>query len=120
MAEQARPTSGAETAQPQPPTFATDPRTLQAVYSNFCRVSVMPEELVLDFGLNTQTGGAQEPVQLTQRLVINYYTAKRLMNALLNVVNQHESTFGVLEIDPQRRARTAPRIAARPPAGAPQ
>ena len=40
--------------------------------------------------------------------------AKRLMNALIGVVQAHESNYGVLELDFQRRARGMPR-----PAGAP-
>ena len=32
---------------PQPPQFPTDYSQLSTVYTNFCRVSVTPEELVL-------------------------------------------------------------------------
>ena len=38
----------------QPPQFAVDSSALSTVYANFCRVTGTPEELVLDFGLNTQ------------------------------------------------------------------
>ena len=77
-----------------------------------------PEELVLDFGLNTQMQPqpAGEPVKLTHRLVVNYFTAKRLLGALHMAVQQHENTYGVLEIDIQKRIR-APG-APRPTAGA--
>ena len=48
-------------------------------YANFCRVTGTPEELIIDFGLNAQPFGVpQEAVVITQRLVTNYYTAKRL------------------------------------------
>jgi hypothetical protein len=94
-------------AQPQ---FPTDYTSLSTVYTNFCRVSVTPEELALDFGLNTQMSpNPTEAIKLTHRVVMNFYTAKRLMNALLGVVSQHENTYGVLELDFQRRASTAPR-----------
>jgi hypothetical protein len=102
------------TAELQVPQFLTDASQVSTVYTNFCRVNVTPEELVLDFGLNTQvvpTPG--ETVKLTHRVVMNFYTAKRLMNALLSVINQYENAYGVLELDYQRRAR-----AARPGAGA--
>jgi Protein of unknown function (DUF3467) len=93
-----------ETAQ-QPPQFATDYSQLSTVYTNFCRVSVTPEELVLDFGLNTQlTPNPTEAVKLTHRVVMNFFTAKRLMNMMLAVVNQHEKNYGVLELDFNRRA----------------
>jgi hypothetical protein len=94
-------------AQPQ---FPTDYSNLSTVYTNFCRVSVTPEELALDFGLNTQMSpNPTEAIKLSHRVVMNFYTAKRLMNALLGVVSQYENTYGVLELDFQRRARTAPR-----------
>jgi hypothetical protein len=92
------------------PQFPTDTSGLSTVYTNFCRVSVTPEELVLDFGLNTQvTPNPAEPIRLSHRVVMNFFTAKRLLNALLNVVSQHENAYGVLELDFQRRARVAPR-----------
>jgi len=96
-------------AQPQqPPQFATDASHISTVYTNFCRVSVTPEELILDFGLNTAVApNPNESIRLSHRVVMNFYTAKRLMNALLGVVSQHENAYGVLELDFQRRARTA-------------
>jgi hypothetical protein len=91
-----------------PPQFATDYSQLSTVYTNFCRVSVTPEELVLDFGLNTQmTPNPAEPIKLSHRVVMNFFTAKRLMNALLGVIGQHENAYGMLELDIQRRARAA-------------
>src|SRR2546430_1484163 len=38
----------------QPPQFTVDTTAMSAAYANFCRVTGTPEELVLDFGLNTQ------------------------------------------------------------------
>ncbi len=110
MAEETKPALPPEAAAGQPPQFATDTSALSTVYTNFCRVSVTPEELVLDFGLNTQIQPVPtEPIKLSHRVVMNFYTAKRLMNALLNVVGQYENTYGVLELDFQRRARGGPR-----------
>jgi len=98
----------------QPPAFPTDYSQLSTIYTNFCRVSVTPEELVLDFGLNTQMQpNPTEIIKLTHRVVMNFYTAKRLMNALLGVVSQFENTYGVVELDFNRRARQA----GRPPIG---
>ena len=80
-----------------------------------------PEELVLDFGLNTQmTPNPQEAIRLTHRVVMNFYTAKRLMNALIGVVSQFENTYGALELDFQRRVRAIPRPAGAAPAPRPQ
>jgi len=107
-------TRHAESPAGQPPQIPTDYSNLSTVYTNFCRVSVTPEELVLDFGLNTQvTPTPTEPVKLTHRVVMNFYTAKRLLHALGGVVSQHEAAYGPLELDFQRRARAAPRPGAR-------
>jgi hypothetical protein len=95
-------------AQPAPQQFTTDTSAISTVYTNFCRVSVTPEELVLDFGLNTQVvPTASETVKLSHRIVMNFFTAKRLLGALANVVQAHEKSFGALELDFQKRMRGA-------------
>ena len=78
-----------------------------ANYSNFCRVTGTPEELIIDFGLNPQPIGIPtQPIVISQRIITNFYTAKRMLNALQMTVARHEATFGVLEIDVQKRVRT--------------
>jgi len=80
-------------------------------YANFCRVTGTPEELIIDFGLNAQPFGVPtEPVKVTQRIVTNYYTAKRMLHALHLSVQRHEQAFGVLETDVQKR------VVGKPPA----
>ena len=94
----------------------TDSSSLSTVYTNFCRVSVTPEELVLDFGLNPQISAAPtDPVKLTHRVVMNFFTAKRLLLALNNVVVQHENAYGAMELDFQKRVRNVPWSAGSPP-----
>src|SRR5438270_11140623 len=102
---------GQATGQPQaPPQFTVDTTGMSAAYANFCRVTGTPEELVLDFGLNTQmTPVPSEPVKLTHRLVVNYFTAKRLLGALHMAVQQHENVYGVLETDIQKRVQRSQR-----------
>lgn len=74
------------------------------LYANFCRVTGTPEELILDFGLNAQPFGMPtEPVEVKQRIVVNYFTAKRMLQALHMSVQRHEQAFGVLETDVQKR-----------------
>lgn len=90
--------------QQQQQRLEVDDRTVQACYANFCRVNGTPEELIIDFGLNSQPFGAPEkPLQVTQRLVVNYFTAKRLLAALQLSVQRHEGAFGVLETNVQKR-----------------
>jgi len=73
-------------------------------YANFCRVTGSPEELIVDFALNPQPMGVPTtPIQIKQRTVMNYYTAKRLLAALQMSVQRHEAVFGVLETDITKR-----------------
>jgi|SRR5581483_1047547 len=108
MADEPRKPLGGPEGQPPAATgqFSVDASALSTVYANFCRVTGTPEELVIDFGLNTQMAPVPaEPVKLTHRLVVNYYTAKRLLGALHMAVQQHENMYGVLETDIQKRVR---------------
>jgi hypothetical protein len=90
----------------RPGEFSVDSSHLSTTYANFVRLTGTPEELVLDFGLNAQwTPRPGEPIQLAHRLVLNYYTAKRLLEALHWAVQQHENVYGVLETDVQKRTR---------------
>ena len=60
-----------------------DDANVLATYSNFCRVTGSPEELIVDFGLNPQPMGVpKDPIQVKQRIIVNYFTAKRLLAAL--------------------------------------
>jgi hypothetical protein len=73
-------------------------------YANFCRVTGSPEELIVDFGLNGQPMGSNEkPVEINQRIVLNFYTAKRLLHALHISVQRHEEVFGPIETDINKR-----------------
>jgi hypothetical protein len=91
-------------AQAQRQQVTVDSSKAHAAYSNFCRVTGTPEELIIDFGLNTQPMGVpQEPIEIVERIVMNYYTAKRMMAALQMSLQRHEAAFGVLETDVQKR-----------------
>lgn len=79
-----------------------DPAPAPVTYTNFVRVSVTPEELILDLALNTQMAHDQ-PIRPSNRVVMNFYSAKRLSNALQQVVQQYEATYGPLELDFQKR-----------------
>jgi len=73
-------------------------------YSNFCRVTGTPEELIIDFGLNPQPlGPPPESIAVSQRIIVNFFTAKRMLAALQMTLQRHEAAFGVIETDVQRR-----------------
>ena len=56
-------------------------------------------------GLNKEQpqGGVQPTTEITQRIVVSFYTAKRLLNAIKMSVMRHEANFGRLETDVHRR-----------------
>jgi uncharacterized protein DUF3467 len=92
--------------QPQRVAIQIDDSSVTANYANFCRVTGTPEELIIDFGLNPQPIGIpSKPIPVTQRIITNFFTAKRMLHALQMTVQRHEATFGVLEIDVQKRVR---------------
>jgi hypothetical protein len=99
-----------EQAQPQQPQVKVDDTHAVTSYANFCRVTGSPEELIIDFGLNSQPMGVpQNPIGINQRIIVNFFTAKRLLAALHMSVQRHEAAFGVLETDVQKRLQPAVR-----------
>ncbi len=89
-------------------------RDAHSAYSNFARVTATPEEVILDFALNPNpfVQGKHE-VKVTQRLIVNFYTAKRLCRALVATLQRIEASFGPIELDVQRRVQGRSRKAAR-------
>ena len=107
-AESPAPAPEAQPAPPQAQRFQVqiDDAKALASYANFCRVTGTPEELIIDFGLNPQPVGLPtQPIVITQRIITNFFTAKRMLHALQLTVQRHEATFGVLETDIQKRVR---------------
>jgi hypothetical protein len=101
----------------QPDQVQVDDSGAVASYVNFCRVTGTPEELIIDFGLNPQPVGVPtEPISISQRIITNFYTAKRLLQVLQLTIERHEATFGALEIDVQRRVRPEAMGQSQPPA----
>lgn len=76
-----------------------------AHYCNLTRVTAGPEELIVDLGMTVPN--PQNPQELvgkfTERVVLNYYNAKRLALALQATIARFEQRFGAIEIDPNRR-----------------
>jgi Protein of unknown function (DUF3467) len=113
------PVPGAEANLPAPPApnrneVHVDDSSAMVCYANFCRVTGTPEELILDFGLNAQPMGGATNVEVKQRLIVNYFTAKRLLQALGMSIQRHENAFGVLETDVQKRVMPSLRRANAP------
>lgn len=101
--------SGAPAAQQGVPLQLVDD-DVEALYANLCRVSSTPEEVILDLALNPNPIGQGGPVKLkvSQRVILNHYTAKRLAALLMATVQRHEQAFGVLETDVRKRVKGQP------------
>jgi hypothetical protein len=100
------PKTGTEEQAAQQSEIVLKDENANAAYSNFARVTATPEEVIVDFGLNPNPflAGKQE-IHVTQRLIMNFYTAKRLCSALMMTLQRHEQTFGSIELDVRRRAQ---------------
>lgn len=105
MTEQARPAE-----QQQPPTeIILNEKDAHVAYSNFARVTSTAEEVIIDFCLNPNPfGQGRQEINVAQRLIMNFYTAKRLRDALHMTLVRHEGTFGQIELDINRRVQTRP------------
>ncbi len=104
-------TKPAEPAREQRQQVELDESKMSKSYANFCRVTPGFEELIIDFGLSQQPIGAPMPqgsISIDQRVIVNYFMAKRLLSALAGSVQRYEQIFGVLETDVQKRVRQQP------------
>ena len=78
-----------------------DDSGMKSAYANVCNVSSTREEVVLLFGVNQAwTRGQKEvTIQLTDRIIISPFAAKRLSLLLNSVVKEYESRFGTLNVE---------------------
>lgn len=74
---------------------------LKCAYANVCNVTSTREEVVLNFGItsvaNRNHGDVE--VQLTSRVILSPYAAKRLRGTLDRLINEYESRYGQLSFD---------------------
>src|SRR3954452_2040026 len=79
-----------------------DDANMRSSYANVCNVTSTREEVVMLFGINQAWNRGQKEVtiQLTDRIIISPYAAKRLAMLLDGVVKEYESRFGTLNIEP--------------------
>jgi hypothetical protein len=105
------PTPADPAPSPSPPAAQPDivlnEEGANVAYSNFARVTATAEEVIIDFCLNPNPfhQGRQE-VDVSQRLIMNFYTAKRLLSALGMGLQRHEATFGEIQLDVRRRVQS--------------
>ena len=78
-----------------------DDTQMKSSYANVCNVTSTREEVVMLFGINQAWNRGQKEVtiQLTDRIIISPFAAKRLSLLLNGVVKEYESRFGTLNIE---------------------
>ena len=94
---------GAAAAQAQL-TIKWDDSNMKSSYANVCNVASTREEVVLLFGINQawHAGQKEVTVQLTDRLILSPFAAKRLSMLLANVLREHEARFGQVPVEAAR------------------
>jgi hypothetical protein len=98
---------------------------MQSSYANAFRTNMSAEEVIIDFGMNitvpapptaqdTANGsgdghGAQAAGEIrfdvNERIIMNYYTTKRLALMLGQVIRRHEDQFGELKLNAAERTK---------------
>jgi len=96
--------SGAPTTTGDQMKIKWDSSNIRSSYANVINAQGTREEIVLFFGMNqTWDAGQKElTVQLSDRIVLNPFAAKRLSILLSNVVRDYESRYGVMEVETRR------------------
>jgi hypothetical protein len=78
-----------------------DDSNMKSSYANVCNVTSTREEVVMLFGINQAWNRGQKEVtiQLTDRIIISPYVAKRMVMLLDGVVKEYEKRFGALNVE---------------------
>lgn len=77
-----------------------DDSKMQSTYANVCNVLGTREEVTLLFGTNKawQAGSSEVQVELSHRITLTPYTAKRLAQMLDQGVREYEQRFGEIKL----------------------
>ena len=81
-----------------------DDSKMKSTYANVCNVASTREEVTLLFGTNQtwHTGGKEVIVELSDRIILNPYAAKRMAGLLNAVIKQYEERFGPIDAETNR------------------
>jgi Protein of unknown function (DUF3467) len=98
-------TSDPQSKTPEPPKPATVQwidKTMATHFANVVNVQSTREQVDLFFGTNQTwnvAGGAQVAVDLSNRIILTPYAAKRLWTVLGGVLREYETRHGSLDIE---------------------
>lgn len=87
-------------ADAQQPKVIWDDSKMRTSYANVCNVLGTREEVMLLFGANQAWHGGQKEVTvvLSERIVLNPFAAKRLMQLLGQGLKEYEARYGELKV----------------------
>ena len=82
------------------PKVVWDDSKMQTSYANVCNVLGTREEIMLLFGANQAWHGGQKEVTvaLSERIVLNPFAAKRLLQLLGQGLKEYEARYGELKL----------------------
>ena len=85
-----------------------DQSNMGTTYANAFKTNATSEEVIVDLGLNMVVPNPQQEgsdvagdilFQINNRLILNYYTAKRLALSLGQIVRGYEEKFGEVKLN---------------------
>ncbi len=101
-----------------------DQRDVHTCYANAFRTNATAEEVIVDFGLNqivaaqpraegdAAAAGADPSgeivFQINNRVILNYFSAKRLVLTLGQLIRRYEEQFGELQLNVADRQEKSP------------
>ena len=106
MADSKEPTPANEKPRASASRVEWDDSKMDTTYANVANAASTREEVALVFGTNkTWKISEDKPVkiELTNRLILSPYAAKRFALLLNGVLDEYESRFGKLEVEPPEK-----------------
>lgn len=90
------------------PRILWDDSNMKSAYANVCNAVGTREEVVLFFGVSNPAhdGQSDVAVELSQRVILSPFAARRLVTILSNVVEQYESRWGSLKETPTEAGKS--------------
>lgn len=86
-----------------------DDSKISSTYANVCNVISSREEVSMLFGMNQRWDKENNElvIELSDRIVLNPFAAKRVSLLLKNVIDQYEAKFGAIPLETEAPVATA-------------
>jgi Protein of unknown function (DUF3467) len=85
---------------PRLPRVKWDTTGIKSSYANFANANMTREEVVFNFGVNQtwdRSEGGEYEVELSHRIAMSPFAAKRLASLLNNLIAEYERRYGELK-----------------------